>query len=226
MYDENDFLPISALQHLAFCVRQCALIHLENQWAENQLTADGRILHARVHDQFTESRPGVKIARSLRLHSFRLGLIGQADVVEFHQVEGPDTAGVKLENGRGLWRVFPVEYKRGRPKNDNCDSIQLCAQAICLEEMLHTAIMKGALYYGKLRQRTVINFDESLRNETENTALKLHELIKIGRTPPARYGKKCKKCSLYHPCMPKVTGVHKNIDRYLAGAGFDDEEDW
>lgn len=214
MYTEDELLPISALQHLAFCERQWALIHLEQVWAENWFTAEGRNLHEKTHEVGTENRPGVRIVRGLRLQSLRLGLVGQADVVEFHAAD----SGVALDGVNGLWRPFPVEYKRGKAKPDNCDRVQLCAQTLCLEEMLRTQIHRGALFYGRPRRREQVEFDPALRSETESLAAKLHELYQAGTTPKARYSKKCRSCSLVATCMPKVTGTDKDIEHYLAKA--------
>ena len=202
MFTENELLPISALQHLMFCERQCALIHIEQAWDENRFTAEGRVLHERVHEADNESRGNVRIARGLRLRSLRLGLIGMADVVEFH----------KTENG---WMPFPVEYKRGKPKTDQCDRVQLCAQAICLEEMLNTIIPAGALFYGTTRRREDAAFDKQLRDLTAETAERLHCLIKGSVTPPAAYEKKCKNCSLFSVCLPETAGKHKSAREYL-----------
>ena len=166
MYSEDDLLPISGLQHLHFCERQWGLIHLEQQWEENRLTAEGRLLHDRVHEAGSETRPGVVIARGLHLHSFRLGLTGVADVVEFQQAEDAAEGAIQLPERRGWWRLFPVEYKRGEPKADACDEVQLCAQALCLEETLGAAIRGGALFYGQKRRRTDVPFDEELRART------------------------------------------------------------
>src|SRR5579859_4686917 len=149
MYSEEDLLPISALQHLAFCERQWALIHLEGVWAENQLTAEGRVIHDRAHEPGTESRGDVRVSRGLRLRSLRLGLSGIADVVEFHRCgrrgdtsgKGLVASGVALPSVSGSWAPFPVEYKRGRPKSGPFDEIQLCAQALCLEEMLGVPVL-------------------------------------------------------------------------------------
>ncbi|MDD5673731.1 MAG: CRISPR-associated protein Cas4 [Chitinivibrionales bacterium] len=211
MHTESDLLMLSALQHLAFCERQCCLIHIEQAWAENRLTAEGRILHERVHGQESESRGDVYIVRGLKLRSLALGLSGVADVVEFHRVEA---GGVTLEGKKGLWRVFPVEYKRGKPKSDRCDEVQLCGQAMCLEEMLNTKIENGALYYGAQHKRHEVVFDQTLRNETERVAQKLHELIASGKTPPAIYEKKCDNCSLSDVCMPEA-GHRKSVEKYL-----------
>ena len=197
-----------------YCRRQCGLIHLEQAWAENRLTAEGRTLHDRVHESETENRPGVRIVRGLRLVSYKLGLVGQADVVEFRQNE----AGIVLPGATGFWQPFPVEYKRGKPKKDNSDKIQLCAQALCLEEMLDAAIPAGAFFYGKPRRRTEVEFDAALREKTRQTAVALHELFNSRRTPTVRYSKKCDNCSLYSLCMPKMTGLNKKIDLYLSKA--------
>ncbi len=196
MYAEADLLPLSALQHLMFCERQCALIHIEHIWTENRLTAEGRIMHDRAHDGESESRGGVRIARGLRIRSLRLGLIGQADVVEFPENAPP----------------FPVEYKRGKPKANRCDEVQLCAQAMCLEEMLELDIPGGALFYGQPKRRTDVLFSEDLRLLTVRTAARLHELVSRGITPPAIYEKKCDSCSLIEQCQPKL---RKTISNYL-----------
>lgn len=214
MYSEDELLPISALQHLSFCERQWALIHLEQVWSENVFTAEGRNLHEKTHGAESENRPGLRIVRGLRLHCRRLGLVGQADVVEFHRAE----AGVRLEGAEGLWRPFPVEYKRGKAKPDNCDRVQLCAQAICLEEMAGTEIGEGAIFYGRPRRREVVPLGVELRAETESLAARLHELHAGGRTPKAKYGRKCKSCSLLETCMPKITGIRKDVEHYLAKA--------
>ncbi len=214
MYSEDELLPLSALQHLLFCERQCALIHIECLWDENRLTVEGKQMHEQVHQQKSESRKDVIEAFSLLIHSFRLGLSGKADVVEFHRVE-KDGDGVKLPNKRGLWLPFPVEYKHGRPKRNRCDEVQLCAQAICLEEMLNVKIESGALFYGKTRKRKDIDFDQELRNLTEISAERLHRLFEDGKTPPAKYERKCRSCSLLEVCMPEVVGG-KSAKRYLS----------
>lgn len=200
MYTEDDLLPISALQHLLFCERQCALIHIERAWEENLFTAEGRILHEKVDSGEDCVRAGRRIARSLPLRSLRLGLSGVADVVEF----GPDKAD-----------VYPIEYKRGRSKAANWDRIQLCAQAMALEEMLGVSISAGALFYGKSRRREVVVFDEALREETAAASERLHGLIASGRTPVARYEAKCDACSLIGLCMPELP-IKKSIGKYLA----------
>jgi CRISPR-associated exonuclease Cas4 len=203
MYSIDDLLPLSALQHIAFCERQCALIYTEQVWAENRLTVEGTILHERVHDESRASRGDIRIDYGVSLRSLRLGLIGKADVVEFHR------------RPAGSWLPFPVEYKRGKPKADNCDKVQLCAQAICLEEMLSVAIPEGALFYGQTRHRLDVVFDETLRRETEETARRAHDLIVSGRTPPPVYEKQCESCSLIAECLPKTIQKWRSVKNYL-----------
>jgi CRISPR-associated exonuclease Cas4 len=220
MFSEDDLLPISGLQHLHFCERQWGLIHIEQQWEENRLTAEGRILHERVHESGTESRPGVVTARGLHLRSLRMGLSGVADVVEFHR---EDTGGVQLPGREGSWRPFPVEYKRGRPKGESSYEIQLCAQAMCLEEMFGVTIETGALFFGQARRRSEVWFDSELRRQTEELARRMHELYTARTTPSAVYAKKCESCSLYDRCLPRATSKRTSVERYLASALRDEE---
>jgi len=217
-YSEEDLLPVSALSHLVFCERRAALVHLEQVWTENQFTAEGTSLHERTHESGVESREGIVTARSLRIHSFRLGLAGMADVVEFR----PFDTGISLPGREGLWQPYPVEYKRGIRKDRIEYRIQLCAQAICLEEMLRTEVPCGALFYAKSRRRYEVEFDAGLRERTEAAATGLHELFNGGKTPVAKYEKKCESCSLLEHCMPKITGIKKNIRHYLSQAGMDE----
>ena len=198
-YAENDLIQLSALQHFVFCKRQCALIHIEQLWSENVLTAEGRIMHDKVDTANRESRGNIRIEYGVPMRSLKLGLIGKADVVEFHK------HGEK-------WIPFPVEYKRGKSKLDNCDRVQLCAQAICLEEMMNIEIPDGALFYGQTRRREDVKFDSALRKETEEAAVRLRELIASGITPPPVYSTKCKKCSLVELCLPQVS---KKVGNYL-----------
>jgi CRISPR-associated exonuclease Cas4 len=194
LFPEADLLPLSALQHLVFCERQWALIHLEQQWEENRLTAEGRVLHDNADTDTVELRNGVRICRGLRLRSLRYGIAGRADVVEFRS-GGPR----------------PIEYKRGKPKSHQADEVQLCAQALCLEEMLGAAIPAGDLFYGEPRRRTEVAFDNSLRNTTIGLIGRLHDLTRQGLTPPAEYASKCRKCSLIDICQPKATGSRSAI---------------
>ena len=198
-YSEDDLLPLSALQHLLYCERQCALIHVEQAWSENRFTAEGRLAHDHVHSAGHETRGDVRIARDLSLRSLRLGLIGKADVVEFHGAT-----------------PYPVEHKRGHSKTNRCDEVQVCAQALCLEEMLGKPVPEGALFYGEARRRTPVVFDPALRTETEDAAARLHRLLETGLTPPAVYDKaKCERCSLLDQCKPKAAG---DVARYLSEA--------
>jgi CRISPR-associated exonuclease Cas4 len=205
-YSEDNLIMLSALQHYVYCPRQCALIHIEQAWSENLYTAEGRIMHDKADSNKYESRGNVRIDYSVPLRSLRLRLIGKADVVEFHKKDD------------GTWQPFPVEYKRGKPKIDDSDKVQLCAQAICLEEMLNVEIPEGALFYGQTRRREDVAFDTALRSETEETARRVHELIESGITPKAEYSKKCEKCSLLELCMPKTCGKGKSANKYLLSA--------
>lgn len=202
-YSEDDLLMLSALQHILFCERQCALIHIEQIWVENLYTAQGRIMHERVDRIGRESRRDVRLEYGVPLRSLKLGIIGKADMIEFHRQEN------------GSWRPFPVEYKRGKAKKENWDKVQLCAQAICLEEMLDVTVPEGALFYGKNRRRQAVFFDDDLRRCTAETASSLHALIGSGITPPARYEKKCDTCSLLEVCMPKVSTGKQLVGKYL-----------
>lgn len=215
MFAEDDLLPLSALQHLLFCERQCALIHLEQIWVESSLTAEGRQLHERVDSGKGEARGDLHIARGLALRSLRLGLSGKADVVEMHRVAGEEP-GAELPGLAGRWRAFPVEYKRGKPKAHRADEVQLCAQALCLEEMLDAPVPAGALFYAQTRRRLDVAFDAELRRLTEDTAARLHRLIASGRTPAAVREPKCDQCSLLGVCMPDA--VSRSVRRYLAEA--------
>lgn len=206
MYTEDEFLQLSALQHFAFCKRQCALIHIEQIWFENQLTVEGRIMHENVHEPQLKNRKDIRIECGVPLHSFELGLIGKADVVEFHRAQDSKK-----------WEPFPVEYKRGKPKGDDSDNVQLCAQAICLEEMLNVTISCGAIFYGKIRHRADVSFNEDLRNKTKELAVQLHNFIIAGETPAPVYCDKCEACSLLDTCIPKVVSKKLSVKEYLDG---------
>ncbi len=204
MYAEDDLLMISALQHLLFCPRQCALIHLEQVWTENRLTAEGRLLHEHVHEAGSDFRGAVRIEYDMPLRSLRLGLIGKADMVEMRR------------QSNKTWQPFPVEYKHGKPKKDDADLVQLCAQALCLEEMLGCAVPEGAFYYGVKKRRTEVVFDQRLRRVTEDAAARLHELLSSTITPPPEYGKRCESCSLLDTCQPSATGKKHAVQHYMA----------
>lgn len=212
LYDEDDCLPLSGIQHLAFCPRQFALIHIERFWAENVLTFEGRAMHDRADNPFlSESRGTVLITRSVPLLSRTLGLFGIADVVEFRLATN---RGAVLEGREGMWMPFPVEYKRGKAKPDDRDMVQLCAQALCLEEMLGLEIMEGALFYGRTRRRQGVTFNGRLRKRVTDLAQHMHELYDRGVTPPPVRTPACRRCSLEEFCLPRVAAT-KSVRRYV-----------
>jgi CRISPR-associated exonuclease Cas4 len=203
MFTDDQLLPLSALQHYLFCPRQTALIHLEQAWADNRFTAEGNTLHNKAHDGHDESRPGVRITRSLPIVSRRLGIAGQCDIVEFH-ADGT---------------VIPVEYKRGKPKAHDADRAQLCAQAICLGEMLGVGIAEGFLFYGQRKRRTVVEFGAALRQLVASTADALHELMASRVTPAAEYEpRRCDSCSLIELCQPKALRLKRGAAAWFANA--------
>ena len=202
-WPEDEFIPLSALQHFVYCPRQCALIHTERQWAENALTTQGRLLHERVDAGGAARRGEVTTSKSVAIRSLRLGLSGVVDVVETREGDMP----------------YPVEYKRGRPKTHRADEVQLCAQAFCLEEMLGVHIPEGALYYGKERRRQVIAFDVALRKLTEEVVERTHALLRSRRTPVAEYEpRKCRQCSLRDICQPQQPKAARHVATWLARA--------
>jgi CRISPR-associated exonuclease Cas4 len=212
---EPDPVPLSALQHLVFCERQFALIHVERQWADNPLTVDGKALHEQADAGSRETRGDLRIVRSLSLRHSKLGLVGKADVVELHRLGG-EGEGIRLPGAAGRWRPFPVEYKRGRPKSHDADRVQLCAQALCLEEMLGVQVPAGALFYGQTRRREEVAFDAGLRRRTESAAARAHELLASGHTPTAVLAPKCRRCSLREICRPEAAG--RSVADYLRRA--------
>lgn len=194
---DDDALPISGLQHLAFCPRQWALIHLEQMWVENSRTAEGRVLHERVDLPGENRRANVRTVRGMWLRSDRLRLTGRADVVEFRP--GP----------------YPVEYKRGKSKPNDCDTVQLCAQALCLEEMLDSSIASGAIFYGNPRRRLEIDFTPELRKRTEDLAATMHRLYRDRETPAAIPGPYCRNCSLVDVCLPEATAKEDSAANWV-----------
>lgn len=226
MYPEDQLLPISALQHLLFCERQCALIHVERLWAENRFTVEGQHLHRKAHHGRDEWRGKVRIVRGLWIRSLRLGLVGQADVVELepapsavvdqsNSMTGKLSLQLDRQNCPPCERVTPIEYKRGRPKKNDSDRVQLCAQAMCLEEMFGVTIDAGELFYGKRQRRTHVEFDQFLRSAAQVAALRLHQMIASGETPPAVREKKCDSCSLFNLCLPEVTQTSRSATRFV-----------
>lgn len=216
MQDESGYIMISALQHYMFCPRQWGLLHLEQVWAENRLTMEGKLLHENAHTEKTTRQGDIIVARALRVCSHKLQLTGQADVVEFHPAQDAPVAGtVSLSGREGRWLVYPVEYKHGKPKSNRCDEVQLCAQAMCLEEMLGVEIIEGAFFYGQPRRRYSVCFDEPLRTITANLTDTILRLQAAAQTPTASYSKKCDNCSIVEQCCPKITGVKKKVEHYL-----------
>jgi len=200
-YPEDDYLQLSGLQHFQFCRRQWALIHIEDQWAENFRTVDGSLMHQRAHDpSAAESRGDLRILRGLAVHSATLGVSGQCDVVELRR----DPAGVPVRGQEGLWRPYPVEYKRGKPKEGLADELQLCAQAMCLEEMLCCSIPEGALYYGETRRRLAVPLTQELRDQVRSCLTEMHQLYSRRHTPRVKPTKACNACSLKELCLPAL----------------------
>lgn len=200
-YSPDDLLPLSGIQHFLFCRRQWALIHVERLWQENALTVEGNIMHSRVDDPFfTEKRKGVIVARSVPVASYTLGLFGVCDVVEFVQSH----EGVRLPGRDTRYLAAPVEYKRGKPKEGESDVAQLCAQAMCLEEMLAVSIPTGYLYYGQTRRRVTIEFTAPLREVVCKAAQEMHAYVQRGYTPKVKPFKGCKACSLHDLCLPTL----------------------
>lgn len=213
-FREEDYLQLSGLQHFCFCRRQWALIHIESQWAENYRTTDGALMHENAHNQeFSESRGDLLVIRGLAVHSSQLGISGQCDVVEFHR----DPDGVSLRGRTGLWQPYPVEYKRGKVKEGSADELQLCAQAMCLEEMLCCEVQKGAMYYGEIRRRTEVEFTDELRRQVQNSLTEMHELYRRSYTPKVKPTKACNACSLKDLCLPKLMRS-KKVSDYLTAA--------
>ena len=208
-FKEEEYLQLSGLQHYCFCRRQWALIHIEQQWAENLRTTDGRILHEKAHDGSTrEKRGDLIITRDMSIHSPTLGVSGSCDVVEFHR----GTEGIPMAEQEGLWQPYPVEYKRGSPKSTDADKLQLCAQAMCLEEMLCCDIPEGAIFYGEIRRREVVDLDEELRGKVRTLLEQMHDLYRRSHTPKVKPTKGCNACSLKELCLPKLVKKRSVMD--------------
>jgi len=211
-YTPEEYLPLSGIQHFVFCRRQWALIHIERQWQDNALTAEGRIQHRRADDPFfTEKRGDLIIARSVPVASSTLGLTGICDVVEFHA----STDGVRLPGREGYFRPVPVEYKRGRPKHHRADEAQLCAQAMCLEEMFAIDISEGFLFYKRTQRRQHILFTEDLRAFVRKAAEEMHAYFRRGYTPKVKPSKACRACSLADICLPKLQNRRLTASAYI-----------
>ena len=213
-YKDEEYLQLSGLQHFAFCRRQWALIHIENQWAENFRTIDGAIVHQNAHDAgFEESRSDRYITRGVSVYSSQLGVSGQCDVVEYHR----GSTGIPLRGKEGLWQPYPVEYKRGSPREDTGDALQLCGQAMCLETMLCCEIPEGALFYGEIRRRAVVPFTGELRSQVRELLAQMHDLYRRGYTPKVKPSRSCGACSLKELCLPKLM-KNRSVADYLKAA--------
>jgi len=211
VYKEEEYLQLSGLQHFKFCHRQWALIHIENQWTDNLRTVDGALMHKNAHNAgYRESRGNLIVTRGMRVFSSTLGVSGQCDVLEFHRGDH----GITLPGREGLWQPCPVEYKRGAPNEQSGDTLQLCGQAMCLEEMLCCEIPQGALFYGEKRQRNVVTFTEELRNSVQEALAEMHELYRRGHTPRVKPTKSCNACSLKEICLPKLM-IKRSVAEYL-----------
>lgn len=216
-YAEDDYLMISGIQHFKFCRRQWALIHIEQQWEENVHTVIGELMHKKAHDPFLmEKRKDVLTVRALPVSSRTLGVSGECDVVEFRKCE----AGICLHGHRGLYSVYPVEYKKGKAKLSDEDRLQLAAQAMCLEEMFSCEILEGAIFYGETRTRETVVIDEALRQEVEAMVTEMHRYYERRYTPKVKYSKACSACSLKEICLPKLgknVAVKTYISQMLSG---------
>lgn len=210
-YKEDDYLMISGIQHFMFCRRQWALIHIEQQWDENVHTVAGELMHKKVHDPYLkEKRKDLIITRALPVSSRKLGISGECDVVEFQKCED----GIQLYGHRGLYKIYPIEYKKGSPKIGEEDILQLTAQALCLEEMFSTAIPEGAIFYGETRQREVIAITDERRAQVEDMFKEMHQYFARQYTPNVKYTKSCNACSLKNSCLPKL-GRAVSVKAYM-----------
>jgi len=219
LYNEDEFLQLSGIQHFAFCRRQWALIHIEMQWKENLRTVEGQILHENAHNpEMNEKRGNVIVVRAMPVHSRKMGVSGECDVVEFHKSD----KGAHINGREGVYMPVPVEYKRGEPKSDNIDILQLAAQALCLEEMFCTDINYGYIYYGETRHRLKVDFDNEIRNEVVKLFEEMHLYYRRGYTPKVKISKKCNACSLKDLCVPvlnKNKSVAEYIDKFISETG-------
>lgn len=214
MYDEDDLLPISALSQLYYCPRRAGLTLLEQQWSDNVYTAEGTVQHRLVHEGGSEARRDVRISRAIRVRSLRLGLVGVIDCLELRLLEGGRGRGIKVDGLAGIWVPVPVEYKHGVTRNEHEYKVQLCAQAMCLEEMLEIQLEEGYLYYAASRRRFAVNFGAGLRRSVEDGAQRLHEMMRTGVTPSAKTSARCRHCSMVDLCGANMTS--SRASRYLA----------
>lgn len=219
-YKEEDYLMLSGIQHFAFCRRQWALIHIEQQWLENVRTVEGELLHKRAHDTYSsEKRNDVIISRGLPVHSREMGVSGVCDIVEFRRAE----EGISLHGHRGIFQVYPVEYKRGKPKDTEIDIFQLTAQAMCLEEMLSCTIAEGAVFYGEIKRRERIEFTDELKEQVRTMFSEMHQYFDRKYTPKVKWSKSCNACSLKDICLPKL-GKAASVKEYIKSAIGEDDK--
>lgn len=210
---EEDFHPISALQHMAFCPRQAGLIHLEQVWAENKRTAEGKTLHERVDEGYREFRKGLRQISGIRVHSRRLEIAGRLDVLELEPAADGAGSQVRFLGVDGNWSLRPVEFKRGEPKDGDWDEVQLCAQAMCLEEMTDSEITTGSIFYGEIRRRVEVPLSGVLRDRTASLVRQFAAMMDSRRLPAAVWKKGCRACSLIDLCQPKA-GAKGRADEY------------
>jgi len=210
-YKEEDFLMLSGIQHFTFCRRQWALIHIEQQWADNLRTVEGNIMHENAHNgELREKRGNTVISRGMAVFSRRLGINGICDVVEFHKSKN----GIELHGLEDKYDVVPIEYKKGKPKENDADVLQLVAQAMCLEEMLVCDIKKGFLYYGEQKRRTVVDISDELREKVQSCCMEMHQLYDRRHTPKVKISKACNACSMKDICLPKLC-KNRSAEKYI-----------
>ena len=199
--NEDDYLLISGIKHFRFCRRRWALVHIEQEWEENALTVSGQIMHETVHDAgFTEKRGRLLLSRGMPVRSEALHIQGVCDMVELIEDEG----GVPVRGREGRYRIYPVEYKHGKPDANGADLWHLCAEVLCLEEMFVTEIPEGAIYYGELRRREAYPITEELRCEVKEAVAEMNDLMRRGHTPKVRPQKACVSCSMREICRPDL----------------------
>lgn len=217
-YNEEEYLMLSGIQHFAFCRRQWALIHIEQQWQENERTVEGELLHRNAHDTFFyEKRKDVIVSRGMPVFSRTMGVSGSCDIVEFSKSED----GISLYGHRGLYKVYPVEHKRGRPKDTEIDIMQLAAQAMCLEEMLSVRITEGAVFYGETRHRERVEFTDAIKEQVRQYFAEMHQMYDRRYTPKVKWSKSCNACSLKDICLPKL-GKAPSVKEYISGVLAED----
>ncbi len=221
-YREEDYLILSGIQHFSFCRRQWALIHIEQQWDENLRTVEGNIFHKKAHDGYSaEKRRDVIISRGMPVFSPTLGISGVCDIVEFHR---DDARGISLHGREGKYLVYPVEYKKGQPKEEEADVLQMAAQAMCLEEMLECEIEKGYLYYGEIRRRIEVELSEEIRQRVRDTFEEMHHYYERRYTPKVKRTKACNACSLKNLCLPKLM-KERSVKAYISKRIQEENED-